>query len=408
MKRLSAILVLTAFSLMTTAQQTKDKGAYVPSENKFYGEITKEIKEFNKKDKPKKTSFKMDVSDKDIPKSVSEFETVWCNDPVSQGNTFTCWCYATSSFYEAEVYRLTKQEIKLSEHFTVYHEFVEKARGYIQSRGESNFAHGSETNAVARMMKIHGIVPASDYSGKKEGLKFHDQMAMYKEMKHFLGSMKRDNAWNESEGLGTIKSILNHYMGEPPAKITWKGRSMTPLQFMSDVAKIKPDEYVNFMSLMQHPYYEKAIYGVPDNWWRSNDYNNVPLDDFMSIINSSIKEGYTIAIGGDVSETGYIAQHDVAMIPSYDIPSEYIDENARQLRFNNGSTTDDHAIHIVGHTKKGDVTWYLIKDSGSGSRNGKNPGYYFYHEDYIKLKIMSFTIHKDAAKKVLKLMQASK
>ncbi|MBL4576904.1 MAG: hypothetical protein JKX74_00445 [Flavobacteriales bacterium] len=96
------------------------------------------------------------------------------------------------------------------------------------------------------------------------------------------------------------------------------------------------------------------------------------------------------------------------MVPSYDIPSEYIDENARQLRFANGSTTDDHAIHIIGHTKKGNDTWYLIKDSGSGSRNGNNKGYYFYHEDYIKLKIMTFTIHKDAAKSVLKMMQAAK
>jgi len=408
MKRILSFAILITIGGSAIGQSEKDKASFIPSENKFYAEIKKEVTNFNKPEKSAKTRFKMDVSGKDLPKSVSEFETVWCNDPVSQGNTFTCWCYATASFYEAEIYRLTKQEIKLSEHYIVYHEFVEKARGYISSRGELIFAHGSETNAVARMMKIYGIVPVSDYSGKVEGLKFHDQMGMYKEMKHYLGTLKRDNAWNEDEAIGNIKAILNFYMGEPPTKITWKGKSITPVQFMSDIAKIKPDDYVNFMSLMKHSYYEKTIYDVPDNWWRSDDYNNVPLDDFMSLINSSIKSGYTIAIGGDVSESGYIAEYDVAMIPSYDIPSEYIDENARQLRFNNKSTTDDHAIHIIGHTKKGDDTWYLIKDSGSGSRNGKNKGYYFYHEDYIKLKIMSFTVHKDAAKLILKKMQAAK
>jgi bleomycin hydrolase len=30
-----------------------------------------------------------------------------------------------------------------------------------------------------------------------------------------------------------------------------------------------------------------------------------------------------------------------------------------------------------------------------------NFGYYFFHEDYIKLKMMDFTIHKDAVKDIL-------
>ena len=46
--------------------------------------------------------------------------------------------------------------------------------------------------------------------------------------------------------------------------------------------------------------------------------------------------------------------------------------------------------------------WYLIKDSGSGSRNGKNFGYYFYHEDYIKLKMMNIMVHRSVAEDILK------
>ena len=111
------------------------------------------------------------------------------------------------------------------------------------------------------------------------------------------------------------------------------------------------------MSLVALPYYENAEYKVPDNWWKSDDYNNIPLDKFMGLIKSSIEGRYSIAIGGDVSESGYSSEMEVAMVPSYDIPSEYIDEYARQLRFTNGSTTDAHAIHIIGHTKKGDAAW---------------------------------------------------
>jgi bleomycin hydrolase len=97
------------------------------------------------------------------------------------------------------------------------------------------------------------------------------------------------------------------------------------------------------------------------------------------------------------------------MIPDYDIPSGYINEDARQFRFTNETTTDDHGMQLIGileNYKDSGKNWYLIKDSGSGSRNvGEDDprfGYYFFHEDYIRLKMMGFTIHKDAVKDVLK------
>jgi len=383
----------------------KDKGQFEDYKNEFLEDILKSLNDDDDDRREPQRVFKMDQRDLDIPKDITEFTTVWCNEPLSQGRTGTCWCFATASFYEADIFRLTKQKIKLSELYTVYWEYIEKAREYVRTRGRSFFGQGSETNAVARMMKKYGIVPAASYNGIKNGQKFHDHKDMFNEMKHFLGTVKRDNAWNEEEVLITIKSILDYYIGKPPKTITVNGEKLSPLEYMTKVAKINPDDYVNFMSLLEAPYYTKAVYDVPDNWWDSDDYNNVPLDDFMTAIKNAIKKGYSISIGGDVSESGYNSQNDLAMIPTYDIPSEYIDDNARQLRFSNGSTTDDHAIHLIGFSEKGNDLWFLIKDSGSGSRNGKNNGYYFYHEDYIKLKMMTFTVHKDAVKELLKKVQ---
>jgi len=158
--------------------------------------------------------------------------------------------------------------------------------------------------------------------------------------------------------------------------------------------------------LMANPYNTKCEYIVPDNWWHSADYYNVSLDDYMSIIKNAIKNGYTIALGGDVSEAGFESYAQTAVVPTFDIPSEYIDENARQFRFSNETTTDDHGIHLVGYFEKNGTTWYLIKDSGAGSRNAgkdsKNFGFYYFHQDYVKLKMMDFMVHKDAMKDVLK------
>jgi bleomycin hydrolase len=190
-------------------------------------------------------------------------------------------------------------------------------------------------------------------------------------------------------------------MGEPPAEFDVDGQKYTPKEYLKNYLQINPDDYVDILSYMQQPYYQQVEYEVPDNWWHNKDYFNVPLDEFMSALKKAIRDGYTMAIGGDVSEPGYVAQYDVAIVPDFDIPSQLIDENARQLRFSNKSTTDDHGIHLVGYMTKNGKDWYLIKDSGSGSRDGNNKGFYFYSEDYVKLKIMDFMVHKDAVKDLL-------
>jgi len=405
-KQILFLLVLTAnfaFTPLYAQSGRHDKGHFVDYTNDFYSKIKQSIEHNPNIHYGPFKVFKVDLDGIDLPKSVNEFTTVWCNSPVSQGNTGTCWCFATSSFYEAEIFRQTKQQIQLSQMFTVYWEYVEKAREFVRTRGQSAFGEGSETNAPARMAKLHGMVPLEAFPGKANNQEYFNHAPLFSEMNDYLQSVKASHAWNEDVVLSTIRSLLNQYIGTPPESFEWKGKTYTPMQFMTDVAKFNPDDYVDFMSLMEKPYWSQAEYKVPDNWWHSADYYNVPLNDFMNIIKDAVKKGYSIAIGGDVSESGIVPSQDVAIVPSYDIPSEYIDENARQFRFSNHSTTDDHALHLVGY-KIDDHGhwWFLIKDSGSSGHNGNNPGWFFYDEDYIKLKMMTFTINKNAVKSILK------
>jgi bleomycin hydrolase len=404
----TTISLLTFFITITFltslfAQNEKNKGIFQEEKDGFYkNEIEKSIDEFNEPEKEKKKEFKLDFSGMDLPKSKDEFTSYWHNDPVSQGRTGSCWCFSTTSYFESEVYRLHQKKVKLSEMYTVYWEYVEKAKYYIQQRGESAFEEGSEANAVPRIWKMYGLVPAETYSGMLPGQKFHDHKAMHKEMKSYLENIKSTHAWNEEEAIKVIKSILNHYMGEPPAEFYFESVKYSPKEFLNDYIKIIPDDYVDILSYMQQPYYKQVEYEVPDNWWHSDVYYNVPLNVFMDALKNAIRNGYTVALGGDVSEAGYDSWNKVGVIPTFDIPSEYIDENARQFRFSNETTTDDHGIHLVGYKELDGVDWYLIKDSGAGSRNTGDKGYYFYHEDYVKLKIMDFMVHKDAVENILK------
>ena len=388
--------------LIATGANAQDKGKFESYSNAFYGTILSESNMYEKLEKEAQKSFKMNYDGKQIPQSLDEFTIVEAENPTSQGNTGTCWCFSTTSFYESEILRITGKTINLSELYPVYFEYLEKAKGYISTRGKTHLGEGSETNAVQRMMDWHGIVPAEAYQGKPSEQPYYNHEKMFGEFESYLKNCKQINFWDEAAIISNIKSILNHYMGAPPTSFKYNGKSYTPKSFLKNITKLDPNNYVDFMSLMQKPYWSQEEYKVPDNWWKSDAYYNIPLDEFMFVIKNAIENGYSISIGGDVSESGYSPAYDVAMIPSYDIPSEFIDENARQFRFSNGTTTDDHAIHLIGYKidKTGDW-WFLIKDSGSGARNGNFPGYYFYHEDFVKLKMMTFTIHKDAVKSTL-------
>jgi len=407
-KVLAGILILACGSAM--AQKiAPTKGVFKTYEpGYFQNSILKGIEEFENKDLAPKNEkvFKADPSGMDIPTLKDAFKSYWCNEPVSQGNTNTCWCYSTTSFLESEVFRLSGQKIKLSEMHTVYWEYVERAKSWVETRGTIEFGEGSEGNAVTEIMKKYGAIPYSDYSGLMPGQTFQSHAKMFGEMKTYLDFVKANNMWNEDEVVATIKDIMKHYMGEPPAKINVGGIDYTPETYLDKVLKLHLDDYADVISYMQQPYWQQVEYEVPDNWWHNKDYYNVPLTDFMDIVKKSIKAGYTFAIGGDVSEAGFLREVNAAFIPSFDIPSTSIDENARQFRFSNNTTTDDHGLHVVGYLEKDGVTWYLVKDSGSGSRTGgkelnKNFGYYFFHEDYIKLKMMDIMVHKDMIRELL-------
>ncbi|MBN1561102.1 peptidase C1 [candidate division KSB1 bacterium] len=392
MLRFISISILAAILLVQAQAPQKDKGTFVETKNDFWDKIKYENARYAADEK---TRFIVDFTGMELPKSKAEFTAHWHNEPISQGNSGMCWAFSTTSFYESELYRKTGQKVKLSELHTVYWEYVEKARRYVQELGNSLFEQGSMANHIPIIWEKYGVVPAADYTGLKKDEPFHNHTPLFEEMQTYLNYVKDNYLWDEETVLSTIKAILNAHLGEPPATIAIEGKKMTPVEYFQSL-KIDFDDYIDLLSLLQLPYHQFVAYPVPDNWWKSDDYYNVPLDQFMAALKSALRRGYTVSIGGDTSEPGYYSHQEVALVPTFDIPADYIDENARQLRFSNQSTTDDHGVHIVGFMEKDGQDWFLVKDSGAGAQNGANKGYYFYHQDYIKLKMMDFTVCREA------------
>ena len=195
------IMLLILFVVGYTSAQEHNKGAFIQPKSEFWDDVKKGIDEFNKKDKPVGKIFKMDFTGLDLPKSKDEFTSYWRNDPLNQGNTGTCWSFSTTSYLESEAYRINKVKVKLSEIWTVYWEYIEKARRFVKERGNSAIGEGSEANAVTRIWKQYGIVPEEVYNGKLPGQIHHDHSKMFQEINNYLTGIKNSNSWNENEVL---------------------------------------------------------------------------------------------------------------------------------------------------------------------------------------------------------------
>jgi bleomycin hydrolase len=110
------------------------------------------------------------------------------------------------------------------------------------------------------MWKKYGVVPEESYTGLPDGRKYHNHDAMFNEMNKYLASLKANSSWDEESAVATVKSIMNHYMGVPPAEITINGKKITPLQYLNDVLKLNPDDYVDILSYTQEPFYQQVEY----------------------------------------------------------------------------------------------------------------------------------------------------
>lgn len=352
-----------------------------------------------KKKKDERRRLRWNMADVKRPSSPSIFQQIFHFDPTHQDATGTCWSYSATSLIESETARLTGKKIKLSEMHTVYYEYLEKARRFVQERGDSFMGQGSQINSALRIMGWYGIVPESVYPGKNG--EYHDHSRMFKEIKSYLDFVKENEIWEEERVLNGVRVILNHFLGEPPVQFEFAGKIWTPKQFASEFLEFRVDDYVDLMSTMAYPFNSYAVFDVPDNWWRDSSYYNVPLDTWMNVLKHAVTNGFSVAIGGDISEPSLYEDLDIAVVALVDIPSKLINQESREYRIYNGSTTDDHGIHIIGYTRHAGWDWYLIKDSSSDGRAGEFFGYLFYREDFIKLKMLGYTVHRDAAEKIL-------
>lgn len=338
---------------------------------------------------------RVDWSKVKSPEKPADFEQIWHNPPTPQFYTGSCWAFCSVSYMESEAVRLGGPQVKLSEMWVVYWEYVEKSRAYLESFGHTPLSQGSQDHGTLEVYRKYGAMTREAYPGVLWEHGMHDHTPLMKELKGFLDWVLESGTWDEAQNMAYVRSILDKHLGAPPADVNFDGKTYSPQSFLKDVLQLNMDDYVGCVSRMNEPFYTRVLLDVRDNWRRKDDYLNLPLHDFYEVIKKAVKDGYTISIGGDNSEAYMDGKFDTAIVPEWDIPAKYINQASREFRIANRTTGDDHGVHIVGYKKHGGEDWFLIKDSNRSSRLGEHEGYYFWSGDYIKLKMLSFTIHKD-------------
>ncbi|MGI9517479.1 MAG: aminopeptidase C [Pirellulaceae bacterium] len=325
-----------------------------------------------------------------------------CTDVETQGQTGTCWCFATASFIESELIRQGKGLHELSEMFVVKNIYNDKARNFLLRKGKTNFSEGALAHDFINAAGRHGLVPDEVYSGLINGAESHNHSEMAAVLEGMLEALvqqrRLSDDWDEA-----FQAVLDTYLGDSPQEFSYQGETYTPQSFAEHVG-FNADNYVSYTSYTHHPFDRPFVLEIPDNF-SNGSFHNVPIDQLVDIIDNAIANGYTVAWDGDVSEKGFSGSKGVAVLPAdpgrrdaLTVPGDELDvtQEMRQETFEEYSTTDDHLMHLVGIARDQHGTkYYIIKNSWG--ETGPHDGYLYMSEAYVRLKTVAILIHKDAA-----------
>ncbi len=341
--------------------------------------------------------------------TVVNAETTPVEDQAASG---TCWSYSTNSFLESEMIKAGGPAIHLSPIYSARCAYIDKAENYVRMHGAVSWGDGGEPHDVVNMYAKYGAIPESVYTGLHYGTDKNDFGEMMAVLKAMLDEIiKAPNrgtlspVWKDA-----FTKVLDTYLGDVPPTFEYNGKTYTPMTFAKDVVALNPDNYVEFISQTNSPYWQKAMMMVPDNWEFQHDWN-IPLEDMTSIIDYALQHGYTVAWGADVSERYFSWKNGIAYVPAvnpqemtaeersemFDGPRPEMDitPQNRQEAYDDYQTTDDHGMQITGIAKdQNGKEWYIVKNSW-GTTNDYQ-GYLYVSKDYVKYKTTSFMVNKAA------------
>ena len=367
-----------------------------------------------------------------VPSDSLVFTTVLANPVTSiknQNNSGTCWSYSALAFLESEVLKKdpSKTDIDLCESFLVSKTYTDRADRNVRTHNDASFSQGGSFYDAIFCMERYGLVPEGlmPYPITTYGDSLFNFTNFFPPMEAYVKSISTSNSkkinpvWKKN-----VQFMLDNYFGECPQEFEYKGVKYTPQTFVKDYLQLDPNDYVSLTSYTHHPFYSKFILEIQDNWRWAESYN-LPLDEFMRVMEESVKNGWTFAWGADVSEDGFSRRTGknkcVATVPdtktSAGVGSDQsrwtgekagakiaqadaagekiITQEMRQEGYDNWTTTDDHGMQIYGIAKDQHGKEYFMMKNSWGEY-GPYKGFWYVSKPYVAYKTMNIVINKNA------------
>lgn len=364
--------------------------------------------------------------------------TVVKENPITsiknQASSGTCWSWSGLALIESDLIRMGKGEHDLSAMYVARRNYADQAEKYVRMNGTLNFSQGGSFADVVETIDEYGVIPLTIYEGLNYGTERHQHSELEAGLKGYVTAIaKKPNKTLTTAWKNGLNGILDAYFGPTLEEFEYQGKKYTP-QSLAQELGLKSDDYISFTSYTHHPFYKPFAVEVADNWRWAPSYN-LPIDEFMQVIDHAINEGHTVAWASDVSEIGF-TRDGIAVVPDEDAPENIgsdqahwlglstaernsklrekimdgpvkqkeITQEMRQIAYDNQETTDDHGMLIYGIAKdQNGNKYYMVKNSWGEA--GKYKGIWYASEQFVKYKTMSIVINKaglskDAAKKI--------
>ena len=362
--------------------------------------------------------------------------TVVKENPITsiknQNRAGTCWCYSSLAFIESELLRMGKGEYDFAEMFIVHNTYLDRADKAVRTHGDISFSQGGSFYDVIYGMEKFGLVPEEEM---RPGVMYGETLSNHNELTAVSDAVVAAIAKGKHRSLQVgadgqplwkkaIEAVHDIYLGERPESFTYNGKEYTPQSFYQSLG-LNAADYVSLTSYTHHPFYEKFVLEIQDNWRWSESYN-LPIDELMQVFDNAIMEGYTIAWGSDVSEQGFtrdgvavmndtkkgdlqgsdmarwlkLSEEEKKVTPK---PSneKWCTQEERQIAYDNWETTDDHGMQIYGIAKdQNGNEYYMVKNSWGES--GKYKGIWYASKAFTRYKTMNIVVHKNAIPKEIR------
>lgn len=345
----------------------------------------------------------------------------------NQNKSGTCWAFSSLGFFEAELLRMGKGEYNLCEMFLAHKTYEDRAVASVRLHGDISFTEGGSFYDAVYCMRNYGMIP--EEAMPLPGTPYGDTLSNFMEFWPAVNGVVEAIVDGESKKLtpawkNAVVGVLDAYLGKVPEKFTVNGKEYTPKTYQASLG-LDMDNYISLTSFTHHPFYGQFIIEVQDNWRWGSSYN-LPIDEFMAVMENAVDKGYTFAWGADVSELGF-TRDGVAVCPDAEkgadiagsdmarwtgmnpadrrremtrkpMPEIEVTQEMRQEAYDNWETTDDHGMLVYGKAKdQNGKEYFLVKNSWGAA--GKYKGIWYASKAFVKYKTLNILVHKDAIPK---------